>query len=120
MERKNTNTFLLKQRGFLKGYLIKLTEEERLYGLEILGLLRAEFKDTGYRPNHSEIYKSLHELLEEGILERYRVKKEGMDLQEVIYYKIKDKSLAARYKRQLKQDLDRSVDILQRAIKDIY
>lgn len=120
MERKNANTFLMKQRAYLKVYLIKLTEEKRLYGLKILDILRDEFDDLGYRPNHSEVYKSLHELMDDGILERYKEIKQGAVLQEVVIYRIKDKSLAQLYKRQVKMDLDRGVQILQKALRDIY
>ncbi|SES32636.1 helix-turn-helix transcriptional regulator [Salipaludibacillus aurantiacus] len=120
MAKKNVSTFLLRQRAFLKLYLITLTEQERLYGLRILDLLRNDFKIYGYKPNHSEIYKSLHELMDDGILERYKKPKEGMKLQEVVYYRFKDYEEAQRYKKQLKVELDRCVGLLQKAIKDNY
>ncbi|MBR2517348.1 MAG: Replication termination protein, partial [Geobacillus sp.] len=62
-EKRTPSGFLLKQRAFLKLYLITLTEQERLYGLKLLDVLRQEFKPFGYQPNHSEVYKALHDLI---------------------------------------------------------
>lgn len=117
---KNVSTFMLRQRAFLKLYLIKLVEEEKLYGLEILDTLRNEFKSLGYKPTHSEIYKSLHELMDDGVLNRYRQTKEGTKLQEVVYYRFSNYEEAKRYKKQLKVELDRCVGLLQKALKDNY
>ncbi|MCY7865925.1 helix-turn-helix transcriptional regulator [Bacillus spizizenii] len=117
---KSVSTFMLRQRAFLKLYLIKLVEEERLYGLEILETLKGEFKAYGYKPTHSEIYKSLHELMADGILDRYRRPKEGTKLQEVVYYRFNDLEEAKRYKKLLKVELDRCVGLLQKALKDNY
>ncbi len=75
--KKKTERILLKQRAFLKLYLITLTEQERLYGLKLLDVLREEFQPFGYRPNHSEVYKALHDLIEDGILEQVKKKKRG-------------------------------------------
>ncbi len=55
--------------------MITMTEQERLYGLKLLEVLRSEFKPIGFKPNHTEVYRSLHELLDDGILKQVKVKK---------------------------------------------
>lgn len=60
--------------------MITMTEQERLYGLKLLEVLRSEFKEIGFKPNHTEVYRSLHELLDDGILKQIKVKKEGAKL----------------------------------------
>jgi hypothetical protein len=112
--------FLLKQRAFLKLYLINMTEEGRLYGLRFLENLREEFKPYGYRPTHTEIYKALHDLIEEDVLKREKRVKEGMKYQEVVYYVFKDYSKAELYKKQLKVELERNYKMLKKALKDNY
>lgn len=120
MSKKNVSTFMLRQRAFLKLYMITLVEREKWYGLEILDYLRKEFEQFGYRPYHSEIYKSLHELMDDGILARYKRVKEGADLQEVVYYKFQDYEKAKLYKKQLKAELERCIGLLQKAVRDNY
>ncbi|WP_088363149.1 helix-turn-helix transcriptional regulator [Bacillus cereus] len=120
MGTKHKSRFLVKQRAFLKIYLIYMAEKEKLYGLQFQETIREEFMQFGYRPNHSEIYKSLHELIEEGILKRMKTLKQGMKFQEVIYYRIQDREKANLYKKQLKVELDRCHNMLGKAIADIY
>jgi DNA-binding PadR family transcriptional regulator len=117
---KHKSRFLIKQRAFLKIYLIYMAEKERLYGLKYLETIREEFKNFGYKPNHSEIYKSLHELLQDGVLKRIKRVKEGINPQEVVYYVIADQEKANLYKKQLKVELDRCYNMLGKAIADIY
>jgi DNA-binding PadR family transcriptional regulator len=121
-DKRTPSGFLLKQRAFLKLYLITLTEQERLYGLKILDLLRQEFKPFGYRPNHSEVYKALHDLIEDGILKQVKTKKEGMKYQEVVYYRFTEEGYkkAQLYKKQLKAELDRCEALIRKAIKDNF
>lgn len=121
-EKRRPSGFLLKQRAFLKLYLITLTEQERLYGLKLLDVLREEFQPFGYRPNHSEVYKALHDLIEDGILEQVKKKKEGMKYQEVVYYRFTEEGYkkAQLYKRQLKTELDRCEALIRKAIKDNF
>lgn len=120
-EHKRTPSgFLFKQRAFLKMYLITLTENKRLYGHEMLDLLRNEFRSLGYRPTRSEIYKSLHDLIDTGILEEVVEIKEGLKRQKVIYYRIINKQKAKKYKELVREDIDRSIKILNKAIKDNF
>lgn len=117
---RNSTGFLLKQRAFLKLYMITMTEQKRLYGEQLLDLMRSEFKAIGYKPSRSEIYRALHDLMDDNILKREKVKKEGAKLQEIILYKIADADAAALYKIQLKAELDRSQLIIKKALKDNF
>lgn len=119
---RSPSGFLLKQRAFLKLYMITLTEQKRLYGLNLVNLLRDEFKTLGYKPNHPEVYKALHDLIDDGILEQVKRKKEGMKHQEVVYYTftLNGKKKADLYKKQLKAELDRCSQLLQKSLRDNY
>lgn len=118
-ERSSTG-FLLKQRAFLKLYMITMTEQERLYGLRLLEVLRKEFQVYGYKPQHSEVYKALHDLINDGILEQVKRKKEGMQLQEVVFYRFLDKKKAELYKKKLKVELERCEKLIRKAIEDNF
>ncbi|WP_338452387.1 Replication termination protein [Niallia oryzisoli] len=119
--RKRESTgFLLKQRAFLKLYLITNIENGRWYGLQLLDEMRKEFQPFGFEPQHSEIYRALHDLLEDGILTRGKIKKGDSKYQEVAVYSIKDKEKAKTYKKMVKADLDRSSQILRKALEDNY
>ncbi|WP_153462665.1 MULTISPECIES: helix-turn-helix transcriptional regulator [Sediminibacillus] len=121
MERQPSG-FLVKQRAFLKLYLITLIENNHLYGLKLRDLLKEEFRDLGYRPNHPEIYKALHDLIEKGILFQQKEKKEGAVYQEVVYYQFTEegKEKAKAYKKQLKIELERCLQLLEKALKDNF
>ncbi|WP_203362676.1 helix-turn-helix transcriptional regulator [Bacillus sp. REN10] len=112
--------FLIKQRAFLKLFMIKFVEENRLYGMQAMDELKATFKQYGYEPNHSEIYRSLHELIDDGILKRYKKLQEGAKYKEVVIYQFADYEKAKLYKKQVKTDLDRSMGLLRKALEDIY
>ncbi|MGD6815941.1 Replication termination protein [Metabacillus sp. 84] len=119
-ESRNSSGFLLKQRAFLKLYMITLTDQKRLYGLKLLDTMRDEFRRFGYKPNHSEVYKALHELIDDGVLRQVKKKKEGMKLQEVVFYEFKDYEAAMLYKKQLKVELERCQGLIDKAIKDNF
>ncbi|MCM3006480.1 helix-turn-helix transcriptional regulator [Priestia koreensis] len=121
-DKRTSSGFLLKQRAFLKLYMITMTEQDRLYGLKLLDALRDEFRPFGYKPNHSEVYKALHDLIEDGVLQQVKRKKEGMKLQEVVYYRFPDGGYekAQLYKRQLKVELERCESMIKKAIRDNY
>lgn len=113
-------TFVLRQRAFLKLYMLQKAEKGNLYGLQILSDLMDYFNDLGYKPTKSEVYKSLHELLKEGLIKRKWIDKEGTEMQEVAVYQIGDTEKVKAYKALVKIDLDRSVSLLNRALKDNY
>lgn len=124
MSEQQSRGFLLKQRAFLKLYLLDLIERQKGYGFQMLDDLRKEFKAYGYSPTHSELYKSLHELYKEGIVTREKkIKGEpGVDFQEIVIYHLTDKGKkeAILYKKQMKTELDRCSALLNKAIKDHY
>ncbi len=120
-DRKRESTgFLIKQRAFIKMYLITNIENGKWYGMQLLDEMRKEFKPFGFEPQHSEIYRALHDLLEEGVLTRGKIIKEGSKYQEVAVYSIKDKEKAKTYKKMVKVDIDRSAQLLRKAIEDNY
>lgn len=121
-EKRTSSGFLLKQRAFLKLYMITMTEQERLYGLRLLDVLRDEFRPFGFKPNHSEVYKALHDLIEDDVLKQVKRKKEGMKLQEVVYYTFTNEGeeKAKLYKKQLKVELERCEAMIQKAIRDNF
>jgi DNA-binding PadR family transcriptional regulator len=113
-------TFVIRQRAYLKLYMLHEAEKGMLYGLEMLDELRERFKDLNYKPTKSEIYKSLHELLKEGHIIREPVIKEGTEMQKVYVYMLGDKEKVKAYKDTVKSDIDRSISLLNRALKDNY
>lgn len=118
-ERKPSG-YVLKQRAFLKCYMITLTEQERMYGNTIVGLLREEFSVLGYKPTPSEIYKSLHELIKQEILEPMEKIREDSERRKVIYYRIKDQERAESYKKRVYEDMVRSYRILKKGLEDNF
>ncbi|WP_232697391.1 helix-turn-helix transcriptional regulator [Brevibacillus daliensis] len=112
--------FLLKQRSFLKFYLITKIEQQKGYGLQMLDDLENEFKPFAYSPTHTELYKSLHELKDEGIIDWHRQLKPETDLQEIKIYRIVDQEKANLYKKQMKVELDRCYGLLRKALQDNY
>ena len=77
-------------------YLITNIENGKWYGMQLLDEMKKEFKPFGFEPQHSEIYRALHDLLEEGVLTRGKIIKEGSKYQEVAVYSIKDKERKRR------------------------
>jgi DNA-binding PadR family transcriptional regulator len=121
MVRKRESTgFLIKQRAFLKLYILSSIEKERWYGMQLLEELKTAFKPYGYEPQHSEIYRALHDLLEDGILTRKKIVEEGSKYKEVAVYSLKNKEEAKAYKKLVKADLDRCEQLLRKAIKDNF
>ena len=114
------STFVIRQRAFLKLYMLHKAEEGKLYGLQILDDLLEHFHDLGYRPTKSEIYKSLHDLLNDGLIVRHPVHKQGTEMQTLFIYRLGDKEKVKAYKDTIKVELDRSISLLNRALKDNY
>lgn len=115
---------MLKQRSFLKLYLLSSIEKEKGYGLQFLNDLRKEFKEFGYVPTHSELYKTLHSLASDGIVRREkRIKGEpGVDFQEIIIYHLTEegKDSLDLYKKQMKTEIDRCIGLLNKGLSDHY
>lgn len=123
MEKKTREStgFLIKQRAFLKLYIITNIQNGRWYGLQLLDELKKEFKPFGFEPQHSEIYRALHELEdEEEILTKMKIKADGAKRKEIVVYKIKDNEKAKAYKKLIKADLDRCEKLLRKALSDNY
>jgi DNA-binding PadR family transcriptional regulator len=116
--------FMLKQRAFLKLYLLNNIPKQKGYGLKLLEELREDFKQYVYSPTHSELYKVLHELTREGIVRREKklLGEPGVDFQEIIIYHLTDKGQQEKelYKKQMKAELDRCLALLNKAIRDNY
>jgi len=116
--------YLLRQRSFLKLYLLTLVEKKKEYGLHYQKELIDMFKPYGYKPTLSEIYKSLHELSQEGILKRSKKIKGDpkTDFQELVYYQFTESGYekAKLYRKQMKVELDRCIGMLQKAVQDNY
>ncbi|AJS59057.1 helix-turn-helix transcriptional regulator [Paenibacillus sp. IHBB 10380] len=117
--------FMIAQRAFIKVYLITMVEQQRGYGYQMLEELRAEFSSFGYAPPQSEIYRALHELVQEGVFYRTKQLKGNdprVDFQEIVLYHFTDsgKEKADLYKKQIKTDLDRCLGILNKAASDNY
>ncbi|MBS4176844.1 helix-turn-helix transcriptional regulator [Lederbergia citrea] len=119
-KKRESTGFLIKQRAFLKLYLITNIENGRWYGMKLLDELRKEFKPMGFEPQHPEIYRALHELLEDGILKRGKIKKDGSKYQEIAVYYIRDAEKASAYKKLIKYDIDRSYRMIRKALEDNF
>ena len=74
---RNRDNVLNKQRAFVKLYLLSWIEQGRLYGQGMLNDFYKQFQHLNYKPNHSEVYKGLHKLLENGIIIRSRIIEES-------------------------------------------
>lgn len=117
--------FMIAQRAFIKVYLITMVEQHKGYGYQMLEDLRRDFKAYGYSPPQSEIYRALHELVQQGILYRTKQLKGSdpkVDFQEIVLYHFTSdgEEKARLYKKQVKTDLDRCLGILNKAVADNY
>ena len=120
----NSRGFLLKQRAFLKLYLLEMIEQHKGYGFQMKEELQQAFREYGYRPTHPEIYKTLHELAKDGWVKRERRLRgmENDEFQEIILYHLTDygKEQLILYKKQMKVELDRCLGLLHKAVRDLY
>ncbi|GAA0394330.1 MULTISPECIES: helix-turn-helix transcriptional regulator [Paenibacillus] len=117
--------FMIAQRAYIKLYLITKVEQRRGYGYQMLEEMKEEFKPFGYVPPLSEIYRALHELVQEGVLYRTKQLKgndPSVDFQEIVLYHFTEegRDKAKLYKKQVKADLDRCIGMLQKAVQDNY
>ena len=120
MGNKANSHFLIKQRPFIKVFLLSELEKGQMYGLQLRDIIWDEFKIYGFRPDHTEIYRSLHELTEEGYLKKFVEKVDGTKYKTVEVYKIADIDKVKAYKKLVKVDLDRSEDLIKSLKKKSY
>ena len=120
MGNKGNSHFLIKQRPFLKVFLLSELEKGQMYGLQLRDVIWDLFKIYGFRPDHTEIYRSLHELTEEGYLKKFEEKVNGAKYKTVEVYKIADIDKVKAYKKLVKADLDRSESLIKKAKNEIY
>jgi DNA-binding PadR family transcriptional regulator len=121
-----TMAFMLKQRAFLKLYVMDWIAHNRgRHGYEMLEFFRREFAPFGYSPTHSELYTVLKELYQEERVTRMK-KLRGIDpkteFQEIVIYELttKGKEYLESYKKLMKVELDRCDGLLRKALRDIY
>lgn len=120
--KRESRGFLLKQRAFLKLYLITLMQQKKSYGLQVLDTLTETFKPYGYQPTHSAMYEALYDLVEDGILHRQEIIPPNERFKKLVYYEFTNNGLnqAEVYKKQLKEELDRCQGLIQQAIRDNF
>ncbi|MGG1263746.1 helix-turn-helix transcriptional regulator [Brevibacillus laterosporus] len=112
--------FLIKQRAYLKVYLITKIKKGRSYGLQLAKELGDEFIRDGFVPTSAEVYRSLDELVEQGIVSRHTQLQEGTEKKPIIVYKINDLHIADSYLQLVQQDLQRSQRLIEKALKDNF
>lgn len=112
--------YLIRQRAFLKLYLITELDKGKAYGQQLEQIFLQKFSAFGFQPNLTEIYRSLHDLTEEGILLKRDEVIEGAKYKKVAVYYMKDKEKARAYKKQVKDHLEQSMHILRKALSDNY
>ncbi|GAB7388038.1 replication termination protein [Bacillaceae bacterium] len=114
--------FLIKQTALLKLYLITMIENDRCYGRQFYEELTEKFKAYGFKPYPSQIYELLIDMYHDGWVKREEVKKDPDGLQKVVFYRFTDYGYeqARLFKKQVKADLDRSIGLLQKALKDNF
>lgn len=116
--------FLLKQRAFLKLYVMEWIQKNKGYGYQMLEEFDETFKPYGYSPAHSEIYTILKELWADGYVTRDK-KLRGSnpeDFQEIVLYRMTDKGKneLEAYRKLMKVELERCEGLLRKALKDHY
>lgn len=119
-EKRESTGFMIKQRAYLKLFILTKIGTERVYAHQIFEDLKADFKEFGFKPYHSEVYRSLQELLEDGYVKRQRKKLKTDSYQEVFLYYINDPDKVRAYKKLVKQDIERCKGLLEYAIKSNF
>lgn len=120
-ERQRESTgFMIRQRAFLKLYLITEIEKGKSYGFQLQDILLAKFAPFAFEPTLPEIYRALHDLAEDDILHKGEEKVEGAKYKKIGVYTIKDKEKARAYKKLVKMDLERCDGLLRQAVYDNF
>ncbi|UOE58011.1 helix-turn-helix transcriptional regulator [Cytobacillus oceanisediminis] len=125
MSKYENRGFMPKQRAFLKLYLLnKIKEKKGGYGSQFLTDLQKEFKQYGYSPTHTELYKTLHELTRDGAVKREKrlLGEPGVNFQEIIVYSLTDEGQEQLeiHNKLMKVELERCIGLLNKAIRDNY
>ncbi|WP_026693955.1 Replication termination protein [Peribacillus kribbensis] len=131
-ENHQSRGFLLKQRAFLKLYLLDYIQSNKSYGRQFVEDLRKEFEPYAYAPTHSEVYKCLHDLYREGYLKREKkllgeqggdfIGKKDATFQEIIVYHMTEEGKAKleTYRKTLKVELERCIGLLTKGLNDHF
>lgn len=119
-EKREGTGFLMKQRPYLKLFILTKIGTQRIYGQQIIDDLKKELKPFSYKPYHSEIYRALQELLESGYIKRSRKKLHEDSYQEIFIYYIRDPDKVQAYKKTLKIELERCKAMIEFALKNNY
>lgn len=112
--------FLMKQYRYIQLYLITLIEKQEIYGLQVKSFIDKDFRMLSFNPDHSQIYRALYSLVDIGVVERREETDPGDRYKKVYLYRIRDKQMADVVKNNIKKDLDRSMLMLQKALKDNF
>lgn len=115
-EKRGNTGFLIRQRAYIKLFILTKIGTKRVYGKEILDQLTEEFRPFNYKPYHSEVYRGLQELLEGGYIKRQRVKLKNESYQEIYLYYIHDVDKVNMYKKMVQEDLNRCMKMLKYAL----
>jgi len=112
--------YLPAQGSLLKLNLLTILEKKPLYGLEIARQLKKQYAPFQFAFKHEHVYKALHELVNEGIL--YQKKEMKTEMQEIVVYHYAPggKEKAKAYRIEMKIKLDRSIGLLQEAVRANY
>lgn len=105
------------QREYLKYTLILLAKEQRLYGLEMYDFLVNDLAAYGYKPSRSEVYKSLHQLMDSGIITRAWKNKTGAKLQQVAIYVLLDKVKAQQILDEAEGEMEQLKALIEKTLK---
>ena len=116
-DKRESTGFLIKQRAYLKLFILNKIGTRRIYGQQIVNELKSEMNNFNYHPYHSEIYRSLQDLLEDGYIKRQRSKLKKDSYQEIYLYYIKDADKVNAYNQLVKQDLDRCKALIDYALE---
>ncbi|MFB6367760.1 helix-turn-helix transcriptional regulator [Paenibacillus tianmuensis] len=110
---------LVALKAIIKLYCIDYIDQNA-YGYEITEAVSSRLKPFGFSPHHSEVYRTLHEMADESMILRHE--RHIGPRQKVVYYTFTDdgRAAAAAYKKTLKENLDRSIALLNAAVADNY
>lgn len=115
----NKRGLFIKQRALLKALIISSVKESGSYGLELKENIFESFREYGFEPTNSEIYKSLFELVSSQILERREVKVDGSIYETIVIYNIKNEKRAEYYINLVTKELTGNKNLIGDVLKKI-